>query len=115
MAYAAYRESSGALYFNAQPQPEECGPTDKLMVLDLTVPSCDSFQVRRLLAGCPDTGVVRCVPRPHDSQVRLEIQLPADRVQEVMHVLMTGIPSGELGALTSWRRHLTTHGMTHGF
>lgn len=113
MAYAAYRESFGANSFYAPPQ--ERGQTQKLVVLDFTVPSRDAFEVRRLLASCPDTGVVRCVPRPHDSLVRLEIQLPADRVPEVMHILMSCIPSGEMGALISWRRHLTEHGLTHGF
>lgn len=113
MAYAAYRESFGA---NRCDTPtEEHGQIQELVVLDFTVPSRDAFAVRRLLASCPDTGVVRCVPRPHDSLVRLEIQLPADRVPEVMHVLMSSLPSGEMGALTSWRRHLTGHGMTHGF
>ncbi|MDW5442478.1 hypothetical protein [Polaromonas sp. SM01] len=113
MAYAAYRESFGASRFNQA--PEERGRPERLMVLELTVPSCEAFQVRRLLAGCPDTGVLRCVPRPHDSLVRLEILLPENRVAEIMHVLMTRIPSGEMGALNSWRRHLTNHGLTHGF
>ena len=85
------------------------------MVLDVTVPSCDAFQVRHLLSSCPNAGVLRCVPRLHDHTVVLEIQLPADRVEEVMHVLMTSVPSGEVGTLTSWRQHLTTHGLTHGF
>lgn len=113
MAYAAYRETFGANRCDAP--SAEPGQTRKLVVLDFTVPSRDAFAVRRLLANCPDTGVVRCVPRPHDSLVRLEIQLPADRVSEVMHVLMSSLPSGEMGALTSWRRHLTEHGLTHGF
>ena len=112
MAYAAYRESLGA---NRSPTLQAAhGPGRQLVVLDLTVPSAEAFRVRRLLAGCADTGVVRCIPRPHDSLVRLEIQLPADRVQDVLHLVMTLIPSGEVGALTSWRHHLTTHGLTHG-
>ena len=113
MAYAAYRETFGANLCGA-PSAEH-GQIRKLVVLDFTVPSRDAFAVRRLLANCPDTGVVRCVPRPHDSLVRLEIQLPADRVPEVMQVLMSSLPSGEMGTLTSWRRHLTDHGLTHGF
>jgi hypothetical protein len=113
MAYAAYRESFGVNRCYAL--PEEQGQIKQLVVLDFTVPSRDAFEVRRLLASCPGAGVVRCVPRPRDSLVRLEIQLPADRVPELMHVLMTCIPSGEMGVLTSWRRHLTEHGLTHGF
>ena len=113
MAYAAYRESFGtnSLYSlpDARPLPQ------KLLVLDVTVPSRDAYQVRRVLAGYPEAGVVRCVPRPRDSLVRLEIRLPADRVADVMHLLMTSLPSGEMGSLNSWQHHLTTHGMTYGF
>lgn len=113
MAYAAYRELFGANRFHALHVEPPSLP--KLMVLDLTVPSCDAFQVRRLLADCPHAGVLRCVPRPHDSLVRLEIQVPTDKVDEVIHLLMTRIPNGEMGVLRSWQSHLVTHGLTHGF
>ena len=115
MAYAAYRESFGANRSCLVPQERRLRPAEKPVVLDVTVPSRDAFRVRRLLAGFPDTGVVRCVPRPRDSLVRLEIRLPANRVADVMHLLMTALSSGEMGSLNSWQRHLTTHGMTHGF
>ena len=85
------------------------------MVLEVTVPSCEAFRVRRLLADCPHAGVLRCIPKLRDRTVVLEIQLPAERVQDVMHVLMASVPSGEMGALNSWSRHLSSHGMTHGF
>lgn len=113
MAYAAYRESFGANHSPAlrTVQIRDC----QLVVLDLTVPSGEAFRVRRLLAGCTDTGVLRCIPRPRDKLVRLEIQLPADRVQDVLHRVMAKLPSAEIGALTSWQCHLTTHGLTHGF
>lgn len=113
MAYAAYYESFGANSSTALPaQPLLPG---RLMVLDVTVPSCDAFQVRRLLSRCPDTGVLRCVPKPHDRAVLLEVQLPANRVHEVLHLLIERIPAGEVGALKSWQGYLTTHGLTHGF
>lgn len=113
MAYAAYRESFGT---SSRYLPPEAHPLPhELLVLDVTVPSRDAYQVRRLLAGCPETGVVRCVPRPRDSLVRLEIRLPAHRVADVMHLIMTRLPSGELGSLNSWQHHLTTHGMRYGF
>ena len=113
MAYAAYCESFTGLSSNLRAVP--CAPSKKLMVLDVTVPSCAAFQVRHLLSSCPNAGVLRCVPRLRDHTVVLEIQLPADCVEDVMHVLMTSVASGEVGAVTSWRHHLTTHGMTHGF
>ncbi len=112
MAYAAYCESFNALNGHAMATPAE--RPIKLMVLDVTVPSCDAFKVRRLLANCPQAGVLRCIPRLRDRTVLLEIQVPAERVQDVMHVLMTSVPTGEMGALNSWRHHLSSHGMTHG-
>ena len=113
MAYAAYSDSFNAL---SPSLPPACAPQPvRLMVLDVIVPSCDAFQVRQLMAGCPNTGILRCVPRLRDRTVLLEIQMPAKRVEDVMHVLMTSVPNGEVGALHSWRHHMTTHGMTHGF
>lgn len=112
MAYAAYRELLGAN--SAAALPAVHAPGCPLVVLDLTVASGEAFRVRRLLAGCPDTGVLRCIPRPQDHLVLLEIQLPADRLQDILHLVMTLIPSGEVGALSSWQRHLRKHGLTHG-
>lgn len=113
MAYAAYCES-----FNALNETLVTAPTaslKKLMVLEVTVPSCEAFRVRRLLADCPQAGVLRCTPKLRDRSVVLEIQLPAEHVQDVMQVLMTSVPSGEMGSLNSWSRHLSNHGMTQGF
>ena len=113
MAYAAYSESFNALNSTVIDAP--VASPKKLMVLDVTVPSCEAFKVRRMLAGCPHAGVLRCIPKLCDRTVVLEIQLPAERVQEVMHLLMTSVPMGEMGTLNSWSHHLSAHGMTHGF
>ena len=121
MAYAAYCDSFNAL--NGHAVATHMAPTaptafvacaKQLMVWDITVPSCEAFKVRRLLANCSQAGVLRCIPRLRDKTVVLEIQLPAERVQDVMHLLMTSVPSGEMGALNSWRHHLSSRGMTHG-
>ena len=48
---------------------------------------------------------LRCIPLPHRKQVRLEIQLPANSVDAVMHLVIGSIPSGEIGALRSSRRY----------
>ena len=112
MAYAAYCESFNALNGTLEVAP--AASPKRLMVLGVTVPSCDAFKIRRLLASCPDAGVLRCIPKLRDRTVVLEIQLPAERVQDVMHVLLTSVPSGEMGTLNSWNDHLSTHGMSHG-
>ena len=51
MAYAAYCESFNALNSTVVDAP--VASPKKLMVLDVTVPSCEAFKVRRLLAGGP--------------------------------------------------------------
>ncbi|MDB5966220.1 MAG: hypothetical protein JWQ72_2720 [Polaromonas sp.] len=116
MAYAAYSESFNGL----RPVPAHRVPPvhlvpENLVVLDLTVPSCDAYRVRRLLAACPHTGVLRCIPRLRDRAVMLEIQLPAEDVRHLLHLLMTSLPIAEVGTLSSWREHLTTRGITHGY
>ena len=113
MAYAAYCDSYNALGTRALPVQSK--QLNKLMVLDVTVPSCEAYEVRRLVHECPQAGVLRCIPKLRDHAVVLEIKLPADQVQEVMHLLMTAVPSGEMGSLTTWRNHLVKNSMTHGF
>lgn len=114
MAYAAYREFfTGHHHSNSATGPAVCA--QKLLVLDVTVPSCDAFQLRGLLACIPQTGVLRCIPRLHDNMVMLEVKLPENRVNDVLHVLMTDMMNAEIGALTSWKRHMAQHGLTHGF
>jgi hypothetical protein len=113
MAYAAYCDSFNSLGSIALPVQSK--QVNKLMVLHVTVPSCEAFEVRRLVHYCPQAGVLRCTPKLRDHTVVLEIQVPANRVDDIMHVLMTSVPAGEVGNLTSWRHHLNAQGMTHGF
>ena len=113
MAYAAYSDSSNSL------SPGVSAPRSvrakKLMVLDVTIPSCEAFHVRQLVATWPDAGVLRCVPNLRDHTVVLEIQLPADRVDDLMHRLICAVPCGEVGCLASRRDHMVKSGMSHGF
>jgi hypothetical protein len=101
MAYAAYRESFGLFGIHT---PRE--NVTQWMVLDVTVPSCDAATLRRALAACPQTGVLRCIPKLDENLVRLEIRLPQTMVSEVMHQVMTCVPGGEIGHLMPWRCHL---------
>ncbi len=103
MAYAAYRESFGPVTF----RPALEAPI--WMVLDVTVPSCDAATLRCALAACPQTGVLRCIPKLDEHLVRLEIRLPQTMVSEVMHQVMCCVPGGEIGHLMPWRCHLQRH------
>ena len=113
MAYAAYCDSNNALGTFALPAQNK--QPNKLMMLDVTVPSCEAYQVRRLVHDCPQAGVLRCILHLRDRAVVLEIQLPADQVPNIMDLLMMSVPAGEVGSLTTWRNHLIKNGMTHGF
>jgi hypothetical protein len=110
MAYAAYSEFLGASSIPraiARRQPA-------FVVMDITVPSTEALQVRRALARCPGAGVLRCVPRPHDREVQLEVHLPADRADEVMRCVIDCAPSGQIGRICPWIEHLSRHALRHG-
>lgn len=105
MAYAAYREYPGVTRSrNATP----------FHVLDVTIACADAQVVRRMVARCPDAGVVRCEPllRERSSyesdalRVRLFIRLPLASYGAVLHGLIECVPSGEIGRLVSWCEHL---------
>lgn len=115
MARAACREPSGADFVSHC--RHDSVPVNALRVLDITVPSLDAFRVRRMLAAFRHACVLRCIPLPHRRQVRLEIQLPENAVDAVMHLVIGSIPSGEIGALRSSRRYSApcSSGSIHGF
>ncbi len=115
MAYAAYLELFGAN--SARPSHTEISQAAALVVLDVTVPSLHAHEVRMLLAAYGNACVLRCIPHLQGKLVRLEIQLPTAIVDDVMRAVMSSIPSGEMGALTSWKAY-SSAGLTgshHGF
>jgi hypothetical protein len=107
--YAAYSEFLGSSLAPLMP----CGRLD-FVVMDITVPSLDAWQVRRALAACPGAGILRCVPMPHEHQVHLEVHLPAGREADVMHCVIDCVPCGQIGRICTWDEHLTHHHLTHG-
>ena len=113
MAFAAYCESFG-VPVHLPIKPSVVTPLPQCVVMDITVPSCDALRVRRALASCPGTGVLRCIPRLDEHRVRLEVRLPAHMTAEVMHCVMLCVPDGEVGHLLSWRCHLRRHGLSSG-
>ncbi|MDR3451627.1 MAG: hypothetical protein P4L96_02335 [Rhodoferax sp.] len=106
MAYAAYTEFAGLPTRRQQPVLPAA-----LAQLAVTVASRDALRVRRALVGCPDTGIVRCVPQPSGDRVRLEIRLPLTCSQEVMHRIIDCVPSGEIGRARFWPGHLSRLGL----
>ncbi|RZL99569.1 MAG: hypothetical protein EOP73_19225 [Variovorax sp.] len=113
MAYAAYRDHSITA---------ETTRSDAFLVLDLTIPSVDSFRVRRALSSCEGTGVLRCEPLLHPGgaygndapRVRLWVRLPSSSYASVLHRVLECVPDGEIGHLTDWRRYLRHRNIAHG-
>lgn len=91
MAYAAWSDCSGPHAFAAARAPQA------LVLLEVTVPSLDAYRVRRLLAGFPSAGVLRCVPRLRERLARLQVKLPADAVTPVMQALLDSVICAEIG------------------
>ncbi|MES2185312.1 MAG: hypothetical protein V4505_12245 [Pseudomonadota bacterium] len=77
-----------------------------LVVLAVTVLGTDAWQVRRTLALVPGAGVLRCVPHLQDGRVRLDVLLPAGRVDEATDRVLACVVQGEIGAVRSWQEHL---------
>lgn len=110
MAYAAYCDSFGLVPSLSLPRP---GAT-KWAVMDVTVHSRDAVWVRRALVNCAGAGILRCIPKLDEHQVRLEIRLPAHGTAAVMDCVMGCVPDGMIGPLISWHRHLQRHGLCDG-
>jgi len=110
MAYAAYSEFLGASLVPQTPT----GHRSEFVVIDITVPSIEAVRVRRAIARCPNAGILRCIPQPHDSLVQLQVHLPADKVDEVMHQVIECVPCGQIGRIAPWSEHLAKHGWPHG-
>ena len=113
MAFAAYCESFG-VPVNLPDQSPVGTHLPQWVVMDITVPSVDAIRVRRALASCPGTGVLRCIPRLDEHRVRLEVRLPAHMTADVLHCVMGCVPTGEVGHLLSWRGHLRRRGLSSG-
>lgn len=114
MAFAACRESFGFPVNLPAVATPVVTHLPQWVVMDVTVPSIDALRVRRALACCAGTGVLRCVPRLDENRVRLEVRLPAHMSADVMHCVMECVPTGEVGHLLSWRCHLRRHGLSNG-
>ena len=108
MANAAYCKSLA--YTLCSPRP---APRIKWVVLGVTVPSCDAMVLRRALAACPETGILRSIPQLEKKRVRLEVKLPGLQIEQVMHCSLVCVPSADLDTLTPWWPHRVRHGLTH--
>lgn len=106
MAYAAYSEFLGASLTRQGADRH----LQEFVVMSVTVPSSNARWVRSVIARCPHTGILRCIPQPHERLVQLQIHLPARVVNEVIHHVMECVPCGQIGRIVSWSEHLARYG-----
>lgn len=110
MAYAAYSEFLGP---SSAPQTAT-RHRPQFVVMEITVPSIEAVRVRRALARCPGAAVLRCIAQPHDRLVQLQVHLPADMADEVMHQVIECVPCGQIGRISPWAEQLAKHGVRSG-
>jgi len=74
--------------------------------MDFTVPIREAYIVRSAVAQYPGVGVLRCIPKPCDRQVCLEMHFPLDKITEVMHSLIECVPNGQFGCVRAWGKRI---------
>ena len=111
MAFAAYTELLGARSAREWPAARQ----QAFVVMEITLPTSEAFQVRRLLARAAHGGVLRCTPLAHDQRVKLEIRVEAEKCRHLMDELMLAVPVGEIGRVRSWTEHLNTYQDARGY
>jgi hypothetical protein len=79
--------------------------TKHFELIKVVVASKDAWQARKALLACPDTAIVRCLPRHKDNRVALEIRFPAGRGDAVIDRILSCLPYGEFGGVVACDSH----------
>jgi hypothetical protein len=70
-------------------------------LITVVVASKDALLARKALLACPETTVVRCLPKHKDDKVELEIRFPAGRSNTVIDRILAALPNGEIGGIVA--------------
>ena len=68
-------------------------------LIKVVVASKDALLARKALLACPETTIVRCLPKHKEDKVELEIRFPAGQGGEVIRRIMDSVPVGEIGCI----------------
>ena len=68
-------------------------------LITVVVASKDALLARKALLACPETTIVRCLPKHKEDKVELEIRFPAGQGGEVIRRIMDSVPVGEIGCI----------------
>jgi hypothetical protein len=70
-------------------------------LIKVVVASKDALLARKALLACPETTIVRCLPKHKEDKVELEIRFPAGQGGEVIDRILAALPNGEIGAIAA--------------
>jgi hypothetical protein len=70
-------------------------------LIKVVVASKDALLARKALLACPETTIVRCLPKHKEDKVELEIRFPAGQGDEVIDRILAALPNGEIGAIVA--------------
>jgi hypothetical protein len=70
-------------------------------LITVVVASKDALLARRALLACPETTIVRCLPKHKEDKVELEIRFPAGRGNAVIDSILAALPHGEIGGIVA--------------
>jgi hypothetical protein len=76
--------------------------TTRFELIKVVVTSKDAWQARKALAACPETAVVRCLPKHNEDKVALEIRFPAGQSGDVIRNILGSVPVGEIGCIIGY-------------
>ena len=70
-------------------------------LITVVVASKDALLARKALLACPETTIVRCLPKHKEDKVELEIRFPAGRGNAVIDRILAALPNGEIGGIVA--------------
>jgi hypothetical protein len=78
------------------------GMSEQKAVLSVTVDAVDELRVRRAIfqAGGQSVAILKAVPVPRSSKVRLFVAMKADALELVTSAVIRSVSAGEFGRMT---------------
>ena len=70
-------------------------------LIKVVVASKGALLARKALLACPETTIVRCLPKHKEHKVELEIRFPVGRGNAVIDRILAALPNGEIGGIVA--------------
>ena len=95
-----HRDPNNA-FFDQPPAAPKLPANPRFELIGVMVASKDVLQARKALLACPGAAILRCLPMPRDSRVKLEIRFPEGQVAAVMERIQACLLCGEIGGVVA--------------